>query len=113
MFRRRIATIKPTPAKAANSNVEGSGTAAGLPAKLAIGANAALALADAEVAPPPIALESNVNRFEPLSASGAESDGTIELDGSTARTRLSNKLASNPGSVAAKRSIAAMRFSST
>ena len=44
---------------------------------------------------------------------GGESAAAEALEGSTASTRLSNKLASNPGSVAARRSIAAMRFSST
>ena len=97
-------------ANTASTNVDGSGTAAGLPAKLALGANAALA-EDAD--PEPIALESNASRLELASRFSEESAAADELGGSTARTRLSNKLASKPGSVAAKRSIAAMRFSSS
>ena len=108
--RRHAAKTKPTPAKAAKSSVDGSGTAAGLPLKLAPGANTAPA-EDAE--PEPIALESNASRLEPPSAVGEESAIGDELACSTASTRLSNRFASNPGSVAAKRSIAAMRFSST
>ena len=109
VLRRRAAKIKPMAANAANANVEGSGTAAG-PAKLAVAANAALAPdADPELS----ALESNASRLEPPSMTDEESAATDALAGSTASTRLSSKLTSKPGSVAASRSIAAMRFSST
>ena len=95
------------PPNAAKSNVEGSGTAAGLAPKLAAGANVPPAPLD-----PPMALASAASRPESLSAKGDESvDDTIDELGSAASTRLSNRLTSKPGSVAASRSIAAMRFS--
>ena len=92
---------------AANKSAEGSGTAAGLP----------LELADAAKVPPapldsPMALASAASRPESASAKGDESaDDRADELGSAARTRLSNRLTSKPGSVAASRSIAAMRFS--
>ncbi len=55
---------------------------------------------------------SAASRPESLFAKGDESvDDTIDELGSAASTRLSNRLTSKPGSVAASRSIAAMRFS--
>ena len=97
------------PQSRANSSVEGSGTAAGLPLKLAVEANSA---ADPLV-PVPTALVSAASKSEPVSASGAASvAGKIDEDGNAANTRLSNRLTSRPGSVVASRSIAAMRFSS-
>ena len=94
--------------KAAKNNVEGSGTAAGLALKLAAGANVPPALLEPELK----ALPSAAIRPESLSANGdASLDDKIDELGNAARTRLSNRLASKPGSVAASRSIAAMRFS--
>ena len=100
---------KPIPANAANSSVVGSGTAAGLPLKVAAGAN----VPPDALEPESKALVSAASRPEPVSASGEASvDGKIDEDGNAASTRLSNRLTSKPGSVAASRSIAAMRFSS-
>ena len=65
-------------------------------------------MADAE----PSELLSNASRLELVSI-GDASVANAELAGSTAKTRLSNRLASKPGSTTARRSIAAMRFSST
>ena len=99
----------PMPPRAASNNVEGSGTAAGLPPKAGLAEKAAVAPPSAELDVP----LSTVSRPEPVSPSGEESmDGKIDDDGSAARTRSSNRLTSKPGSVAARRSIAAMRFSS-
>ena len=96
------------PPSAAKSSVEGSGTAAGLPLKLAPDANAAVA----PLEPVPNALVSAASRPELLSPSGAESVvGKIDVDGRAAKTRLSNRPTSKPESVVASRSIAAMRFS--
>ena len=56
---------------------------------------------------------STASRPEPDSTSGeVPLDDQTDDDGSAARTRSSNRLTSKPGSVAARRSIAAMRFSS-
>ena len=61
----------------------------------------------------PVALPSTASKPEPESSSGdVPLDDQTEFDGNAARTRSSNKLTSKPGSVAARRSIAAMRFSS-
>ena len=109
--RRRATSTQPhIPPSAAKNSAEGSGTAAGLPLKPAVGANAAV---DATVDAESIALLSTANRPESLSASGDESvEDKIDELGNAARTRLSKRLTSRPGSVAASRSIAAMRFSS-
>ena len=56
---------------------------------------------------------STASRPEPDSISGeVPLDDQTDGAGSAARTRSSNRLTSKPGSVAARRSIAAMRFSS-
>ena len=96
------------PPKAASSSVDGSGTAAGPALNTAAGANAALVALE----PEPNALLSAASKPEPLSANGEESvDDKIDELGSAASKRLSNMLTSKPGSVAAKRSIVARRFS--
>ena len=102
----------PMPPIAANNNAEGSGTADGLPPKSAAGAKA-VAPPNAEPDDEPIVLLSAASKPEPVSTSGAEPlDDQTDAGGSAARTRSSNRLTSKPGSVAAKRSIAARRFSS-
>ena len=100
------------PPNAASSIVEGSGTAAGLPPKAAAGAKAALPPND-EPDDEPNVPPSTASRPEPESSSGdVPLDDQTDWVGNAARTRSSNKLTSKPGSVAARRSIAAMRFSS-
>ena len=105
------------PPSAASNSVDGSGTAApsassGLPPKAAAGAKAA--------APPKAELEdeakellSAASRPEPESSSGeVPLDDQTDCVGSADSTRSSKRFTSKPGSVAARRSIAAMRFSS-
>src|SRR5580704_13849320 len=110
MVRRRSAIKMPTPAIAASNKVEGSGTAAGAPAKAAAGANAAEPPSDEDDDEPNV-LPSTASRPEPSSGDVPLDDQTDD-DGNAASTRSSNKLTSKPGSVVARRSIAAMRFSS-
>ena len=69
--RRRAANAKPKPPKAAKSSVEGSGTAAGLPLKLAAAAN--VPLDPLPLDPVSNALVSAAIRPEPLSARGEAS----------------------------------------
>ena len=86
----------------------GSGTAVGLPLKLAAGAN----VRPNPLEPVPNQVLSAANRPEPVSARVETLvEGRIDEVGNAASTRLSSRLASRPGSVAASRSIAAMRFS--
>ena len=96
------------PPRTSSKRVEGSGTAAALPTTPASGANAAITPPE----PDSNVLLSTVSRPEPMSPNGEESlDGRIDDEGNAAKTRLSNRLTSTPGSVAAKRSMAAIRFS--
>ena len=102
---------KPIAARAANARVEGSGTAAALPAKLGVAENAPEAAAPDE--PETKVPLSTAKGPEPPSIVGEMPVENEESAGSTANTRLSNRLTSNSRSVAARRSMAAMRFSST
>ncbi len=97
------------PAIVASNNEEGSGTAAGLPPN----SKSPAALLDAASDADANALPSTASRPETESVNGeVPLDVQTDEPGNAARMRSSNKLTSKPGSVAARRSIAAMRFSS-